>query len=245
MSPGSADSPVPSALLLRRTELLTQLLTTLASQRTLGDITGSVKRAVREGAAADGVAFVLRDGDECFYLDEDAMAPLWKGQRFPMATCVSGWAMTHRTPVVIPDVFADDRVPQAAYRATFVKSMVMVPIRGLRSTGAIGAYWGRNHTADAPTVTWLQTVADAVSPALDLSLAKEDYQPDPVPAPDQPAPLVRVCAWTRRVELDGVWMPFETYLRMRFGLKVTHTISDQAASAMMEQVNQIAEPPKG
>ncbi len=244
MSSGSADSPGPSALLLRRTEILAQLLTTLAAQRTLGDITTSVKRAVREGAAADGVAFVLRDGDECFYLDEDALAPLWKGQRFPMATCVSGWAMTHRTPVVIPDVFADQRVPHAAYRATFVKSMVMVPIRGLRSTGAIGAYWASNHTADAPTVSWLQTVADAVSPALDLSLAREEYQPDPAPPADQPAPLLRVCAWTRQVELDGVWVPFETFLRVRFGLKVTHTISDQAASAMMEQVNQIAGPPK-
>lgn len=244
MSSGPADSPVPSALLLRRTEILSQLLTTLAAHRTLGDITGSVKRAVREGAAADGVAFVLRDGDECFYLDEDAMAPLWKGQRFPMATCVSGWAMTHRAPVVIPDVFADERVPQAAYRATFVKSMVMVPIRGLQSTGSIGAYWDRKQTADPQTVHWLQTIADAVSPVLDITLAKEDHRSATAPPDGQPAPMVRVCAWTRRVELDGVWVTFETFLRMRFGLKVTHTISDQAANAMLEQVNQVAPPPK-
>lgn len=242
MPAGSPDLPAAASPWQRRAEILSHLLTTLASQRTLGDVTNAVKLAVREGAAADGVAFVLRDGDQCFYLDEDAMAPLWKGQRFPMETCVSGWAMIHRTPVVIPDVFADDRVPHAAYRATFVKSMVMAPIRGIRTTGAIGAYWARVHTADSQTVGWVQTVADAVSPVLDITLAKEDHRPDPAQT-DDPEKMIRVCAWTRRVELDGAWVPFETYLRLHFGLKVTHTISDQAASAMLDEVNRVIPPP--
>lgn len=239
------EPPLPTRMLQRRAEILSELLTTLTTQRSLGDITTAVKLAVRTGADADGMAFVLRDGDECFYLDEDAMAPLWKGQRFPLESCVSGWAMLHRAPVVIPDVFADERVPQAAYRATFVKSMVMVPIRGVRSVGAIGAYWSRVQTADPQTVSWLQTVADAISPAFDFSLAKEDHRPGLDPTAGQQGELVRVCAWTRRVELDGVWVPFETFLRLRFGLGVTHTISDQASKAMMDELNRVAPPPKG
>ena len=31
----------------------------------------------------------LREGR---YADEDAIGKLWKGQRFPMSTCISGWA---------------------------------------------------------------------------------------------------------------------------------------------------------
>lgn len=238
------ESALPTPILQRRAEILSELLTKLTTQRTLGDITNAVKLAVRNGAEAQGMAFVVRDGDQCFYLDEDAMAPLWKGQRFPISACVSGWAMMHRTPVVIPDVFADERVPQAAYRATFVKSMVMVPIRGLRSLGAIGAYWSRVHAPDAHTVSWLQTVADAISPVFDYSLAKEDHRAGPAADAGQERELVRVCAWTRQVEMDGVWVPFETFLRLRFGLAVTHTISEQATAAMMEELNRVAPLPK-
>ena len=80
-------------------------------------------------------------------MDEDAIEPLWKGQRFPLSACVSGWAMLHRERVVIEDIYADPRVPAAAYRPTFVKSLVMVPIRTLSPVGAIGNYWATHHRA--------------------------------------------------------------------------------------------------
>ena len=34
--------------------------------------------------------------NHCYYADEDAISPLWKGQRFPMSACISGWAMLNR-----------------------------------------------------------------------------------------------------------------------------------------------------
>ena len=49
--------------------------------------------------------------------------------------------MQHRIPVVIPDIYADPRIPHDAYRPTFVKSLAMVPIRQLEPLGAIGNYW--------------------------------------------------------------------------------------------------------
>ncbi|GAA3656670.1 hypothetical protein GCM10022237_15930 [Nocardioides ginsengisoli] len=126
-----------------------------------------VRTAARELAACDGATFVLRDGDLCFYADEDAIAPLWKGSRFPMETCVSGWVMTHRTHTVIPDIEVDDRIPQDAYRPTFVRSMVMMPVRTLDPIAAIGAYWAEPHTATDDEVRLLQGLADATSVALD------------------------------------------------------------------------------
>lgn len=66
-----------------------------------------VRHAARELTGADGATFVLRERDFCYYLDEDAIAPLWKEQRFSMDICVSGWAMQHRQPAVIEDAFAD------------------------------------------------------------------------------------------------------------------------------------------
>src|SRR5579863_9642986 len=66
-----------------------------------------VRRVARELTGADGASFVLRDGDKCFYADEDAIAPLWKGQRFPMSHCISGWVMLNRHCAIIPDIYKD------------------------------------------------------------------------------------------------------------------------------------------
>ena len=110
----------------------------LERSRTLDDVGHVVRRSARWLAGSDGATFVLRDGDLCFYADEDSIAPLWKGQRFPMTECVSGWAMLHEEPAVIPDISRDPRIPLAVYLPTFVRSLVMVPI-GHPAVGAIGA----------------------------------------------------------------------------------------------------------
>jgi hypothetical protein len=41
-----------------------------------------VRRAARELTAADGATVVLREGDLCFYADENAISSLWKGRSF-------------------------------------------------------------------------------------------------------------------------------------------------------------------
>ncbi|HVY79541.1 MAG TPA: GAF domain-containing protein, partial [Steroidobacteraceae bacterium] len=98
----------------------------LSLARNLETVMAIVRRAARELTGADGATFVLREGDRCFYADEDAISPLWKGQRFPLEVCISGWAMLNRQPAVVEDIYADDRIPHDAYRPTFVKSLVMV-----------------------------------------------------------------------------------------------------------------------
>jgi len=110
---------------------------------------------------------VLRDDTRCHYVDEDAIAPLWKGQKFPMEACISGWAMLNRRPAVIPDITVDDRIPQDAYRATFVRSLAMVPIRQLAPVGAIGAYWADRHAATDAEVEMLQALANSTAVAME------------------------------------------------------------------------------
>ncbi|HYF01381.1 MAG TPA: histidine kinase dimerization/phospho-acceptor domain-containing protein, partial [Planctomycetota bacterium] len=127
------------------------------------EIMATVRKAVRDLVGADGATFVLREGDRVHYADEDAIQPLWKGQRFPIDGCISGWSILHRTPVVIEDVYSDPRVPIAAYRPTFVKSLALVPIRPLDPLGAIGAYWAGLHRATPAEVGMLEAVADATA----------------------------------------------------------------------------------
>jgi CheY-like chemotaxis protein len=126
---------------------LVQVVQHLSLARTLQEVMAVTRVAARRLARADGATFVLRDGERCFYADEDAIGPLWKGLRFPMSACISGWAMLNRQAAVIPDIYQDERIPHGAYRPTFVKSLVMTPIRTGAPVGAIGVYWARPYRA--------------------------------------------------------------------------------------------------
>ena len=161
------DPPRPGEPSLRGLERLLAVVQELSLVRTLDDVTTIVRSAARELTGADGATFVLREGDYCHYVDEDAITPLWKGRRFPMDQCVSGWAMRHREPVIIEDIAQDTRVPSEAYRPTFVKSLVMVPIRTLSPVGAIGTYWAQHRRASHEEVRLLCALADSTSIALE------------------------------------------------------------------------------
>jgi signal transduction histidine kinase len=135
-----------------------------------------VKRSARELTGADGATFVLKDRGFCHYVDEDAIGPLWKGKRFPLESCVSGWAMHHKVAAIIPDIYQDPRVPTDAYRPTFVKSMVMVPIRKENPIGAIGNYWANPHEPTEREIDLLQSLADSTSIAISNIQLLENLQ---------------------------------------------------------------------
>jgi GAF domain-containing protein len=203
----------------------------LADATTLDDVSGVVKRAARALVGADGATFVLRDGDQCHYLDEDAIAPLWKGLRFPLTACISGWAMQFRQQAIIPDIYTDARIPHDAYRPTFVKSLVMTPVRTLRPGAAIGTYWATSRTPSPVEAGWLQILADSTAVALEsVRLAGELRAARS--ARFEADQLVRMCAWTRRIEMDGQWMSVESFLLKRFNVAVTHSISDEGLTMM-------------
>lgn len=125
----------------------------------LASITGILRADARSLIGCDGVTLVIREGDQCFYADEDSIAPLWRGQRFPLTECISGWAMLHDAEAVVPDIEHDPRIPIAAYRPTYVKSLVMMPI-GNPAIAAMGAYWARKHTATPAQLNALRAFAD-------------------------------------------------------------------------------------
>ncbi len=142
---------------------LVQVIQQLAVARDLDTIMAIVRTGARRLTGADGATFVLREQDQCYYADEDAISPLWKGKRFPMSACISGWVMLNQQSVVVEDIYADSRIPADAYRPTFVQSLAMVPIRTREPLGAIGNYWATRHTPTPEEVNLLQTLADAAA----------------------------------------------------------------------------------
>jgi len=138
----------------------------LAAADSLEDIIEIVRTTARDISGADGVTFVLRDGDLCHYVEEDAIGPLWKGKRFPLTSCISGWCMLNDRPAVSPDIYDDERIPQDAYRPTFVKSLVMVPVRTSEPIAAIGSYWAKARDFSKTEVEVLEALGRSTAAAI-------------------------------------------------------------------------------
>ena len=153
--------------LAARWTIAAEAMEALAGARSLDAVTHVLRAFARRAVGADGIAIVLRDEDQCHYIAEDSMEPLWAGQRFPAATCVSGWAMEHGQTAVIPDVFDDPRVPIEAYRTTFVRSMLMVPIGRIEPIAALGAYWSEFGQPTDNEIALLEALARAASTAIE------------------------------------------------------------------------------
>jgi diguanylate cyclase (GGDEF)-like protein len=152
---------------LQGMQSLIKVVQELSLARDIKTIQRVVVSTARLLTSADGATFVLRDGNFCHYVDEEAIAPLWKGKRFPVEMCVSGWVMLNRKPALIKNIYEDPRIPADAYRPTFVKSLAMVPIRTISPIGAIGNYWSTCHQPSKTDIALLKALADTTAVALE------------------------------------------------------------------------------
>ena len=144
-----------------------EAIETLAGAGGMDDVIATLRSTARRLIGADGIAVILREDEQCWYVEEDAMGPLWKGHKFPLASCISGWAMLHKQSVVIEDIRSDDRIPQQLYVDTFVRSLLMVPVRSDDPIGAIGAYWSDCYRATPEQVETLERLARATATAME------------------------------------------------------------------------------
>ncbi|MBC7950992.1 MAG: GAF domain-containing sensor histidine kinase [Rhodospirillaceae bacterium] len=147
-------------------QTLIDLVQRLSLATSQAEITATVTRAIRRLTDADGATFVFREGECSYYADEDAITPLWKGRRFPLAQCIGGWTMEHGRMAVIDDIRGDDRIPEAAYRPTFVRSLAVAPVRTNTPIAAIGAYWATAKRPADVDIAMLQAIAHAAALAL-------------------------------------------------------------------------------
>jgi diguanylate cyclase (GGDEF)-like protein len=157
------SDPMTGQVSVQVVELLVEVIQRLSLAQDIQAVQAIVGVAARQLTGADGASFILREGDQCFYADEESISPLWKGQRFSLNTCISGWVMLNAVPVGIPDIYEDPRIPAEAYRPTYVRSLAMVPIRTQAPIGAIGIYWAAPHSPTSDELRILQALADSTA----------------------------------------------------------------------------------
>lgn len=148
-----------------RRALLNEAQQRLAVAPDQATVIETVRATARGVCQSDGITFILRDGELCYYVEEDAIAPLWKGKKFPIHACISGWAMLNAQTAVIEDVFQDPRIPYDAYLPTFVKSLIMTPL-GDENVAAMGSYWKDQRSFSDLEIMTVKTYSAAVGRAL-------------------------------------------------------------------------------
>ncbi len=159
--------PPSEELYVHGLESLVKVAQTLPLARDRDMVVNLVCRAARELSGADGVTFVLREGETGRVIGEDSIAPQWKGQHFAPGESVSGWAMQQREIALVEDIHTDPRVPKAALRGTPMQSMVAVPVRIGDPAGAICCFWKSRHRPSSGELKLLQSLAETTSAALE------------------------------------------------------------------------------
>lgn len=163
-----------TTLFFRRYGLVQEAGTLMRAGSSLSEILEILRAKARAISGADGVTVIRREGDRVHYVGEDAIAPLWTGQSFPIARCISGVAILERRPILIPDITADERVPYSAYLGTFVKSMAMFPLGAPAPIAALGAYWQTRRTITADVEVLMGFLAQAANVAFErLAISDE------------------------------------------------------------------------
>ena len=163
----ASDADLAVEIQRERGALLMEAIEQLAGAGGMDDVVAVLRSTARRLIGADGIAVILREDEQCWYVEEDAMGPLWKGHKFPLASCISGWAMVNKETVVIPDIREDPRIPQELYGNTFVRGLLMVPVRSADPIGAIGAYWSDCYKATRDQIEVVERLARATATAME------------------------------------------------------------------------------
>jgi diguanylate cyclase (GGDEF)-like protein len=156
--------------------MLATAIDELAIAASVEDVQRLVTSAARRLTGADGAALILLDGGTWCYAEEDAIRPLWKGQRFAINDSMTGWPTLGGEAAVIEDIYADPRVPHEVYRPSFVKSLLVVPIRASDPFGAIGIYWAEQHRAGAEQVAVACALAASAALALERGRLSQEVE---------------------------------------------------------------------
>ncbi len=122
-----------------------------------------VANAARKLVNARGTTFVIRDNGFCRYVEEDTDTPLWKGSRFSLDNCITGWVMLNKQPAIIEDIYQDDRIPVELYKKTFVKSLAVFPANYKNPKFALGCYWDKHYTPDEQEIQLMKTLAEGAN----------------------------------------------------------------------------------
>lgn len=230
---------------IEQINILVDTVQKISLVRDVKSVTEIVKIAARALTKADGATFIFKEKDKCLYVTEDSIEPLWAGQRFPIETCISGWVMRNKAPVMIEDVSNDFRIDPNIYKTTYVKSMLMVPIRTIDPIGAIGNYWASTHHVTEKELVLLQSLADITSVSIENIYAFQElenqnqmlYEIAFLQAHQVKGPIAQIKGLSNLFRFDDIQHPDNLEILLR--LKKSATTLDEVIKSITKMTNKI------
>ena len=141
------------------TTLLLQATHALLHARNFDGVMNVLLPIGRKITEADGITFILEEGDLYFYAGEDSIRPLWKGSRIAADQCIERLSIRNKKVMHVEDIYRDDRIPLKIYQSTFVKSLTAVPVGDPHPIGAMAIYWSDTHSSSEDEVALLRSLA--------------------------------------------------------------------------------------
>ncbi len=142
----------------RTNEHLMDIMDGLFLAREVNTVVAAVRKAVQDYMGADSATFNL--------CERKVITPMWRGREFPVDSYLTALVMITRQPAIIEDIRTDDRIPGDVRRPSFVKSLIMLPIRPCSPIGVIGAYWSVKYSSPSESVKILKSLGDIASFAI-------------------------------------------------------------------------------
>lgn len=154
-------------ILNTRLKLLIGAIKSIATSYSMKSIMHTVNTTAGKIMNAKGSSFILREGEYCYFADENAITPLFRGKRFLLKDCISGWVIRNKKQAAIKDIYSEEKTLTELYKGTFVKSLAISPIRQNDPLGAIEVYWDKYYEPSPEEFQLLQTLADATAKAVE------------------------------------------------------------------------------
>ncbi|MBX9732394.1 MAG: GAF domain-containing protein [Sphingomonas sp.] len=148
-----------------RWALLAETLRQMMQAKSIAEAVEIVRPVARSIAQSDGITIVKRIGQETDYLAEDTIEPLWAGLQFPIDKCLAGRAMVEEQTILVPDITQVENIPLNVYLATFIRSLVAVPIGDGRPGYAICAYWKEAAPIEEETLALMEALGRGMGAA--------------------------------------------------------------------------------
>ena len=150
----------------RRLQQLIATVQRLAAARDLDAIASAVAEAARSLAGADSSSLLLRERDSVVCVSAGSGQTSPEPARQPLAGSLPGITMLDGIPLIIDDITNDPRSAAETYRSQPLRTLVLLPLNGPESIGAVGCYWRQPHAVGNEEFKLLQTLANAAAIAM-------------------------------------------------------------------------------
>lgn len=151
----------------QKLHLLIDAIQNLSISQNMNAVIRTINFYARQLVNSESSAFFIQEGDFCVCVDENSTEQLWKGMSIKIESCICNDAHQNNAPVIVEDISSDKRKQLDMFKNTFVKSLVIIPVRTDVFNGSIGIYWAEKRIISDEDISLIQTLANAASSTIE------------------------------------------------------------------------------